>query len=129
MEIAQVPKPKPEFGTPAALCEPIVAISSTTWPTADGGIITNLVSVTEAANAADAPDARIIAAARVSVVLRPMPVVGVGFGVLPRLVGEAHGTVGVAGASAATLAIRGEAVGEVDDFPSDIELMLLLLAA
>jgi hypothetical protein len=45
-----------------------VAISSTTWPTADGGIITNLVSVTEA-------------------------------------------------------------VGEVDDFPSDIELMLLLLAA
>jgi hypothetical protein len=74
-------------------------------------------------------DARVIAAARVSVVLRPMPVVGVGYPVLPRLVGEAHGTVGVAGASAATLAIRGEAVGEVDDFPSDIELMLLLLAA
>lgn len=106
-----------------------VAISSTTWPTADGGIITNLVSVTEAANAADALDARVIAAARVSVVLRPMPVVGVGYGVLPRLVGEAHGTVGVAGAGAATLAIRGEAVGEVDDFPSDIELMLLMLAA
>ena len=28
---------------------------------------------------------RVIAAARVSVVLRPMPVVGVGYGVLPRL--------------------------------------------
>jgi hypothetical protein len=49
--------------------------------------------------------------------------------VLPRLVGEAHGTVGVAGAGAATLAVRSEVVGEVDDFPSDIELMLLLLAA
>jgi hypothetical protein len=68
-----------------------VAISSPTWPTADGGIITNLVSVTEAANAADALDARVIAAARVSVVLRPMSVVGVGYGVLPRLWGEAHG--------------------------------------
>jgi hypothetical protein len=103
-----------------------VAISSTTWPTADGGIITNLVSVTEAANAADALDARVIAAARVSVVLRPMPVVGVGYGVLPRLVGEAHGTFGFAGAGAATLRIQGEATGEVED---DLELLLLALAA
>ena len=97
-KIAEVPNRKPGFGTPAALCKP-----NCHWPTDDGGIITNLVSVTEAANAADAPDARVIAAARVSVVL--LPVVGV------------------------DAAIRGEAVGEVDDFPSDIELMLLMLAA
>ena len=103
-----------------------VAISSTTLPTADGGIITNLVSVTEAANAADALDARVIAAARVSVVLRPMPVVGIGYGVLPRLEGEAHGVVGNAGNGVGTLRLVGAAVGEVDD---DLELMLLLLAA
>jgi len=96
-----VPNRKREFGTPAALCEPNCCDQQ--HHLADGGIITNLVSVTEAANAADAPDARVIAAARVSVVL--LPVVGV------------------------DAAIRGEAVGEVDDFPSDIELMLLLLAA
>jgi hypothetical protein len=123
-----VPNRKPGFGTPAALCEPTVAISSTTWPTADGGIITNLISVIEAANAAEVLDARVIAAARVSVVLRPMPVVGVGYGVLPRLVGEAHSMVGFAGAGAATLSFSGAAIGEHDDF-DDLTLMLLMLAA
>jgi hypothetical protein len=92
-----------------------VAISSTTWPTADGGIITNLVRVTEAANAADAPDARVIAAARFRVMLRPMPVVGVGYGLLPRLVDEAHGVVGNAGNGVGTLRLVGAAVGEIDD--------------
>src|SRR4029453_13058305 len=87
------------------------------------------INASEANAASDALDARVVAAARVSVVLRPMPIVGVGYGVLLRFVGEAHGTAGVAGADAATLAIRGEAVGEVDDFPSDIELMLVMLAA
>jgi hypothetical protein len=103
-----------------------VAISSTTWPTADGGIITNLVSVTEAANAADAPDARVIAAARVSVVLRPMPVVGVGYGVLPPLEGEGHGVVGAVGTGKAAVPIGGAAAGEVGD---DLELLVLLMLA
>ena len=101
-----------------------VAISSTTWPTADGGIITNLVSVTEAANAADALNARVITAARVSVVLPPMPVVGVGYTILPRLEGEAHGVVGYEGDGAGTLRLVGAGAGEVDD---DL-LMLLMLA-
>jgi hypothetical protein len=95
---------KPEFGTPAALCEPNGRDQQ--HHLAGGQRHHYQPGVTEAANAADALDARVIAAARVSVVLRPMPVVGVGYGVLPRLVGEAHGTVGVAGAGAATLAIR-----------------------
>jgi hypothetical protein len=109
-----VPNRKPGFGTSAALCEPN-GCDQQPWPTADGGIITNLVSVTEAANAADALDARVIAAARVSVVLRPMPVVGVGYGVLPRLWGEAHGVVSVVGAAAAAVPITATGVGEVDD--------------
>jgi hypothetical protein len=72
---------------------------------------------------------RVIAAARFSVVLRPMPVVGVGYGLLPRLVGEAHGTVGVAGAGAAVVPLQGAAAGVVDDFPDDLEVLLLMLAA
>jgi hypothetical protein len=48
-----------------------VAISSTTWPTADG-------SVTEAANAADALDARVIAAARATAAAVPITATGVG---------------------------------------------------
>ena len=59
--------------------------------------------------------------------LRPLPVVGVGYGVLPQLEGEAHGTVG--SATVVTLSISGVAFGEVDEFPSDLELMLLMLAA
>ena len=101
-----------------------VGISSTTWPTDDGGIITNLASVTEAANAADDPDARIIAAARVSVVLRPMRV---GYDVLPRLWGEAHGVVGVVGAVAGGGAVTARGVGEVDD--DDLMTLLMLPAA
>jgi hypothetical protein len=56
-----VPNRKREFGTPAALCEPNCCDQQ--HHLADGGIITNLFSVTEAANAADALDARVIAAA------------------------------------------------------------------
>jgi hypothetical protein len=33
----------------------------------------------------------------------PLPVVGEGYGILPRLIGEAHGTVGVAGRAFGTL--------------------------
>jgi hypothetical protein len=84
--------------------------------------------VAEAASAADALDARVIAAARFSVVLWLIPIVGVGYGLLPQLVGEVHGTVGVAGAGAATLSLSGAAIGEHDDF-DDLTLMLLMLAA
>jgi hypothetical protein len=70
---------------------------------------------------------RVIAAARVSVVLRPMPVVGVGYSVLPRLWGEVHGVVGVVGAAAAAVPITATGVGEVDD--DDLMMLLMLLAA
>jgi hypothetical protein len=96
-----------------------------TWPTADGGILTS--------GASDFVGAEIISA--IVVVgggyyppLRPLPVIGVGYGVLPRLVGEAHGVVGVGGAAAATLPIAGEGVGVVDDF-DDLDLLLMLAVA
>jgi hypothetical protein len=115
-----VPNRKPGFGTPAAFCEPNGCDQQ--HHLADGR---RRHSVSEAANAAAALDARVIAVARVSVVLRPMPVVGVGYGVLPRLWGEAHGVVGDVGAGTVPLALSGAAVGEVDD---DLELVLLMLA-
>jgi hypothetical protein len=112
-----------------------------TWPTADGFVPGNVIPaevvdavviaadvpiVVEAADALDQLDATVEAAAaviggggaRYYPPPRPFPVEGVGYGVLPQLEGEAHGTVGVAGD------------GEVDDdFPNDLELMLLMLAA
>jgi hypothetical protein len=42
---------------------------------------------------------------------RPFPVVGRGYGVLPRLWGEAHGTVGAVAKGAAQLVVRADAVG------------------
>ena len=42
---------------------------------------------------------------------RPLPVYGVGYGILPQLWGEAHGVVGVAGKSAAQVLVRATAVG------------------
>jgi hypothetical protein len=47
----------------------------------------------------------------------PLPVVGVGYGVL-QLEGEAHGTVG--SATVVTLSISGVAFGEVDEFPRSV---------
>jgi hypothetical protein len=46
--------------------------------------------------------------------LWPAPVEGAGFGMLPRLRGEAHGVVYVAGAGAATVPIVATAAGKVD---------------
>jgi hypothetical protein len=61
---------------------------------------------------------------------RQPSIVGGGYGVLPRLVGEAHGEVVIAGAGAAVLPIIGAATGEVGgDWPDDIELALLLAMA
>ena len=108
---------------------------NTTWPTADGGLLTGavdtldgiagiLADVVEAANAADVLDAEVIAA-HVPVAggayyppRRPSPVIGYGYGVLPQLEGEGHGVVGRAGDDGDT------AGGEGDD---DIELALLML--
>jgi hypothetical protein len=42
---------------------------------------------------------------------RPLPVYGVGYGLLPQLWGEAHGVVGVAGKSAAQVFVKAAAVG------------------
>jgi len=44
--------------------------------------------------------------------LRPVPVVGHGYGILPQLEGDAHGVVGAVGAGAGTLpSLVGEAAG------------------
>jgi hypothetical protein len=60
---------------------------------------------------------------------RPALIVGVGFGVLSPLRGEAHGEVVIAGTGAVVVPIVATATGEVDDWPDDVELMLLMLAA
>jgi hypothetical protein len=105
--------------------------------TADGGAVAGATDsldavvqvagaavMVEAAAALDQLDADVVAGI-VSVpggaYYRPprlLPVVGVGYGVLPQLEGEAHGTVGTAGSD-----------GEGDDWPDDVELMLMMLAA
>lgn len=124
---------------------------NTIWPTADGGVLpgagdlldaqviaADTALLVEPADALDVLDATVIAA-EVPVggggyypPLRPYPVIGVGYGVLPELEGEAHGvvivvgvgvgtlpgltgaaagTVGVVGRSAAQLIVRAAAVG------------------
>jgi hypothetical protein len=111
----------------------------TVWPTADGGLLDGAADsldaqliaagaaiLVEAADATDLLDAKVIAASRFGVVLRPAAVVGYGHGVLPELEGEGHGVVGVAGDSIGALSLSGEAHGEVED---DLELMILLLLA
>jgi hypothetical protein len=106
---------------------------NTIWPTADGGaagasdsvdaevaIIGAVISadVVEAANAFDQFDAAVVG----EVVAvpgggaryrqrRPLPVYGIGHGILPQLEGEAHGVVGVAGQSAAQVLVRAAAIG------------------
>jgi hypothetical protein len=114
----------------------VLYTADATWPTADGGAagatdsldavveVVGAVIVVEAAAALDQLDAVVEAAAavigggaRYYPPPRPAPVEGVGYGILPALEGEAHGTVGAAGD------------GEADDFPNDLELMLMMLAA
>lgn len=115
----------------ADIYEPIDAVvtadstaftADATYPTADGGLLEG---------ASDFTDATRIAAAGafwVDRIRRPRRVVGVGFGILPELVGEAHGTVYIAGEAAATLSIAVAAVGEVDDGIDELIVMLLLAA-
>ena len=76
----------------------------------------------EAAAAVDALDAAVEAAAVIVPVpggahyprRRLLPVIGVGYGILPQLEGEAHGVVGAVGAGAGTLpGLVGEAAGSV----------------
>jgi hypothetical protein len=124
------------------LYEPISAVvtvdttaytaDNTIWPTADGGLLEGatdqldaiIVAITEAiiaesADAADLLDAEIIS---VPVVVgigggrrpepRPLPVEGIGYGILPELEGEAVGAVVVIGTGVGTLAkLKGEATG------------------
>lgn len=95
---------------------------NTTWPRADGGVLPG---------AADLLDAiRIPAVAYGGGGRRRtrLVVVGVGYGILPELEGEAHGVVGVTGEAAATLPISGAARGEVDDGLDEL-IMLIMLAA
>jgi hypothetical protein len=61
---------------------------------------------------------------------RPRVIEGVGYGALPRLVGEAHGVVYVAGGDGYGMlpGLTGEGQGQADD-PLDLEILLLMLAA
>jgi hypothetical protein len=116
---------------------------NTIWPTADGGILggaedvldalviaSDTAVLAEAADAADILDATVIAAevplggGYAPRPLRPYPVVGVGYGVLPQLVGEAHGVVilagtsvgrvsGLTGAAAGTAGVAGRSTGQI----------------
>jgi hypothetical protein len=110
------------------------AADNTIWPTVDGGLLEGatdqldaiLVAISEAliaesANAVDILDAEIISVPVVVGVgggrrpeLRPLPVEGVGFGVLPQLEGEAFGAVIVDGAGVGRFAeLEGEATGAI----------------
>jgi len=102
---------------------------NTIWPTADGGISIGALDtadadviaagtavLVEAADASDSLDAQLIPAivvigGRYRAPLRPLPVVGYGYGILPELEGEAHGMVGVSADAFATLSIVGAATG------------------
>lgn len=83
---------------------------NTIYPTADGGILPGAV---------DTADATVIAG-EIEIPVgggayypqrRPLPIYGVGYGVLPQLWGEAHGVVGVAGKSAGQVLVCADAVG------------------
>jgi hypothetical protein len=78
-------------------------------------------TVVEAADAVDQFDAAVVGES-VSVPggggvglpsrpFRPLPVYGVGYGILPPLWGEAHGVVGVVGKSSAQVLVRAAAIG------------------
>lgn len=80
---------------------------------------TILADVAEAADAVDQLDAT-VEAVEVPVdggggfyppLQRPFPVIGRGYGILPQLVGEAHGVVGAVAKGAAQLLVRANAVG------------------
>jgi hypothetical protein len=100
------------------------------YPTADGYLPANLVSISETADALDEFTAKVVPAHRLGIILKPPLVVGYGYGVLPELIGEAHGEVYIAGSGAATVPIAAAAAGEVEQpFPSDDEMILMLLMA
>jgi hypothetical protein len=93
------------------------AIADTTVDNVDA-VVVALADLAEAANALDQLDADVVSV-EVPVApvggrahrRRPLPVYGIGYGILPPLWGEAHGTVGVVGQSAAQLIVRAAAVG------------------
>ena len=75
--------------------------------------------------AADAPQELFLGFPAIS----PAVVEGDGYGILPDLVGIGIGYVGVAGRGRGTLSrLRGDAAGEVVQFPTELELLLLLAA-
>jgi hypothetical protein len=114
----------------ADLYEPVATpvTADSTWPTvdsleptADGGLLLG---------AADVLDAEIISLVRYGgALIRPPVVVGVGFGRLPELEGEAHGVVGTAGDAVGTLQLVGAAEGEVEDPDDELLALMILLAA
>jgi hypothetical protein len=100
----------------AAVDEPAAALDET-----DAAIGAQILSgtVDEAAAALDVLDADVISV-EVPIAVgggshyprrRPLPVYGAGYGVLPRLEGEAHGVVGAVGKSAAQILVGASAIG------------------
>jgi hypothetical protein len=127
---------------PGWTADSIAVTADALEPTADGGplepasdaldatvIAAGAVVIIEPASAADTIDADVVSfIQRYGAFVRPPAVVGVGYGVLPRLEGEAFGVVGVAGDGGVTLQLVGAAHGEVDD-DLELELALLILLA
>lgn len=102
---------------------------NTNWPTADGGILDG---------AQDYFDAEVVSEALPGepgggippLLLRPRPVVGYGYGVLPQLEGEGRGVVTVAGAGAGELPrLGGSAEGSVGVAGRSAAQLVLLRAA
>jgi hypothetical protein len=89
--------------------------------TADGGPLRTPDEIV------DAEAVRKPAGVWVDHISRKRAVVGDGYGVLPRLEGEAYGVVGAQANGAGTIRLGGEATGTVDDL--DELLLLMLLAA
>jgi hypothetical protein len=84
---------------------------NTIYPTADGGVFPGAVDTTDAdVIAAEVP----VGGGGYYPPLRPFPVEGVGFGILPELRGEAHGVVETVGAGAGMLpSLTGAATGTI----------------
>lgn len=84
-----------------------------TWPTADGGILPGAIDSSDATVIAAEIEIPVSGGARYPR-LRPLPVYGVGFGILPELRGDAHGVVIIAGIGAGTLPrLVGAAAGTI----------------
>ena len=114
--------------------EAAIAIDDLDAVAVPAGVV--LADVAEAANGLDQLDADVVyaevpiaAAGGRAPLRRPLPVYGVGYGILPPLWGEAHGVVGVAGKSAAQVLVRAAAIGACGQAGTATAVLKALAAA